>query len=87
MIGRESFLSTTAAVAAATIATALAAAAAAAVGPLSAEAAATNDGLLHLLGLLLGDLREALALGRDDLAVAVADQLLVILNRKMSRDK
>ena len=45
------------------------------------------DGLLHLLGLLLGDLGEPLALGGDDLAVAVADQLLVILNRKMSRDK
>ena len=77
MIGRESFLSPAAAAAAAA-ATALAAAAAA-VGPLSVEAAATNDGLLHLLGLLLGDLREALALGRDDLAVAVADQLLVVL--------
>ena len=38
------------------------------------------DGLLHLLRLLLGDLAEPLPLGADDLALAVADQLLVILS-------
>ena len=44
--------------------------------------AGTYDGLLHLLRLRLGDLREALPLRRDDLAVAVANHLLVILRRE-----
>ena len=43
------------------------------------DRAGTYDGLLHLLRLGLGDLREALPLRRDDLAVAVANHLLVIL--------
>lgn len=41
--------------------------------------AGTYDGFLHLLRLGLGDLRETLPLRRDDLAVAVASHLLVIL--------
>ena len=37
------------------------------------------DRLLHLLGLLLGDLAEPLPLGAHNLALTVSDELLVIL--------
>ena len=42
------------------------------------------DRLLHLLGFLLGDLAEPLALGAHYLALAITDELLVILNREKS---
>ncbi len=40
------------------------------------------DRLLHLLRLRLGHLSEPLALGAHDLAIAVSDQLLVVLKIK-----
>ena len=42
--------------------------------------AGTYNGLFHLLGLGLGDLREALPFCGDDLPVTVANHLLVILS-------
>lgn len=37
---------------------------------------------LHLLRLLFGDLGETLALGADDLSIAITDQFLVLLLRR-----